>query len=152
MRCTLYAYLEPPDPAVRQKPSLRFYTAALAWERVWQLAKEQPDPFRSTTDQRCIMPRAEGNISGWSTSRSGTRKGKNTAGTGKDAPPRCVEDPIRAQKPEAAGADGELLPAFGRKGMEAGALGERFEKVIDKSHKKRYILFINALKKSVHRL
>ena len=25
------------------------------------------------------------------------------------------------------------------------------EKVIDKSHKKRYILFINALKKSVHR-
>ena len=36
--------------------------------------------------------------------------------------------------------------------METGALGERFEKLIDKSHKKRYILFINALKKSVHRL
>ena len=54
--------------------------------------------------------------------------------------------------PEAAGADGKLLPASGRKGMEAGAVGERFEKLIDKSHKKRYILFINALKKSVHRL
>ena len=59
LNCPLYAYLERPDSAVRQKPSLRFYTAALAWERVWQLAKEQPDPFRSTTDQRCIMSCAE---------------------------------------------------------------------------------------------
>ena len=46
----------------------------------------------------------------------------------------------------------DLPAASGRKGMEAGAVGERFEKLIDKSHKKRYILFINALKKSVHRL
>ena len=45
--------------AVRQEPSLRFYTAALAWERVWQLAKGQPDPFRSTTEQRCVMSCAE---------------------------------------------------------------------------------------------
>lgn len=59
LNCPLYAYLERPDSAVRQKPSLRFYTAALAWERVWQLAKEQPDPFRSTTEQRCVMSCAE---------------------------------------------------------------------------------------------
>ena len=83
---------------------------------------------------------------------AGPGKGKNTAGAGFHAPPRCVEDPVGAQKPEAAGADDGLLPTSGRKGMEAGALGERFEKLIDKSHKKRYILFINALKKSVHRL
>ena len=30
LNCPLYAYLERPDSAVRQKPSLRFYTAALA--------------------------------------------------------------------------------------------------------------------------
>ena len=152
LNCPLYAYLERPDSAVRQKPSLRFYTAALAWERVWQLAKEQPDPFRSTTDQRCIMSCAEVYFRLVNQPERDPEKEKNTAGTGKDAPPRCVEDPVRAQKPEAAGADGELLPASGRKGVEAGALGERFEKLIDKSHKKRYILFINALKKSVHRL
>ena len=59
MNCPLYAYLERPSSAVRQEPSLRFYTAALAWEQIWQLVKGQPDPFRSTTEQRCVMSCAE---------------------------------------------------------------------------------------------
>ena len=84
--------------------------------------------------------------------RSGIPRRKNAAENSKAAPSCCVGDSAGKSKPEAAGADGKLLPASGRKGMEAGAVGERFEKLIDKSHKKRYILFINALKKSVHRL
>ena len=59
LNCPLYAYLERPSSAVRQEPSLRFYTAALAWEQIWQLVKGQPDPFRSTTEQRCVMSCAE---------------------------------------------------------------------------------------------
>ena len=43
--------------------------------------------------------------------------------------------------------------AFTNKAQTVRCIGINFfeEKVIDKSHKKRYILFINALKKSVYR-
>lgn len=152
LNCPLYAYLERPSSAVRQEPSLRFYTAALAWEQIWQLVKGQPDPFRSTTEQRCVMSCAEVYFPVGQPAGAGFREGKNAAENSKAAPSCCVGDSAGKSKPEAAGADGKLLPASGRKGMEAGAVGERFEKLIDKSHKKRYILFINALKKSVHRL
>ena len=45
------------------------------------------------------------------------------------------------------------LRAFTNKAQTVRCIGINSfeEKVIDKSHKKRYILFINALKKSVHR-
>ena len=127
LNCPLYAYLERPDSAVRQKPSLRFYTAALAWERALAAGKgaagSLPQYYGSALHhvlRRGIFP--SGQPAG-----AGPGKGKNTAGAGFHAPPRCVEDSVRAQKPEAAGADDGLLPTSWRKGMEAGAVGERFE-------------------------
>ena len=57
--CPLYAYFERQNSAVRQDANLKFYTAMLAWEAVWQMVRELPDPFRSTTEERCIMSCAE---------------------------------------------------------------------------------------------
>ena len=152
LNCPLYAYLERPSSAVRQEPSLRFYTAALAWEQIWQLVKGQPDPFRSTTEQRCVMSCAEVYFRLVNQPERDSEKEKMVLKTAKLHRHACVGDSAGKSKPEAAGADGKLLPASGRKGMEAGAVGERFEKLIDKSPKNVIFFFINALKKSVHRL
>ena len=151
LNCPLYAYLERPSSAVRQEPSLRFYTAALAWEQIWQLVKGSRTPSAALRNSAASCP-ARGIFPAGQPAGARFREGKNAAENSKAAPSCCVGDSAGKSKPEAAGADGKLLPASGRKGMEAGAVGERFEKLIDKSHKKRYILFINALKKSVHRL
>lgn len=115
----------------------------------WQRSSQIPSAVLRISAASCPAPRC---ISGWSTSRSGTRKRKKHCWSWLPRTATLRGNPVGAQKPEAAGADDGLLPTSGRKGMEAGALGERFEKLIDKSHKKRYILSINALKKSVHRL
>ena len=60
LNCPLYAYLERPSSAVRQEPSLRFYTAA-------------PSAALRNSAASCPAPRY---ISGWSTSRSGIPRRK----------------------------------------------------------------------------